>query len=152
LRMILDSAAERYDFDNPYKNIKNLKQGKIEVTPFSLKEVHAILATVRDDFKPYYTVRFFTGMRTSEIYVLQWRNVDLERRVVHINEELVNIILGSTKAYGSDPTMQMSDRVYQDFMQKKSFNNGKSSFIFSNSDGGTLNYPLVNKRVWEPLL
>ena len=34
LRMILDSAAERYEFDSPYKNIKNLKQGKIEVTPF----------------------------------------------------------------------------------------------------------------------
>ena len=110
LRMILDSAAERYDFDSPYKNIKNLKQGKIEVTPFSLKEVHAILATVRDDFKPYYTVRFFTGMRTSEIDGLQWKNVDLQRREIHIREALVNGELGGTKTYGSDRTIQMSDR------------------------------------------
>ncbi len=34
LRMILDGASERYDFDSPYKNIKSLKEGRIEVTPF----------------------------------------------------------------------------------------------------------------------
>ena len=152
LRMILDSAAEQYDFDSPYKNIKNLKQGKIEVTPFSLEEVHKILSTVRDDFKPYYTIRFFTGMRTSEIDGLQWENIDLQRREIHIREALVNGVLGGTKTYGSDRTIQMSDRVYQAFLQQKSLNNGKSSFVFCNRDGGPLDYRLVNKRVWHPLL
>ena len=152
LRMILDSAAEQYDFDSPYKNIKNLKQGKIEVTPFSLEEVHKILSTVRDDFKPYYTIRFFTGMRTSEIDGLQWKNIDLQRREIHIREALVNGVLGGTKTYGSDRTIQMSDRVYQAFLQQKSLNNGKSSFVFCNRDGGPLDYRLVNKRVWHPLL
>ena len=152
LRMILDSAAEQYDFDSPYKNIKNLKQGKIEVTPFSLEEVHKILSTVRDDFKPYYTIRFFTGMRTSEVDGLQWENIDLQRREIHIREALVNGELGGTKTYGSDRTIQMSDRVYQAFLQQKSLNNGKSSFVFCNRDGGPLDYRLVNKRVWHPLL
>ena len=152
LRMILDSAAEQYDFDSPYKNIKNLKQGKIEVTPFSLEEVHKILSTVRDDFKPYYTIRFFTGMRTSEIDGLQWENIDLQRREIHIREALVNGVLGGTKTYGSDRTIQMSDRVYQAFLQQKSLNNGKSSFVFCNRDGGPLDYRLVSKRVWHPLL
>ena len=152
LRMILDSAAEQYDFDSPYKNIKNLKQGKIEVTPFSLEEVHKILSTVRDDFKPYYTIRFFTGMRTSEIDGLQWENIDLQRREIHIREALVNGVLGGTKTYGSDRTIQMSDRVYQAFLQQKSLNNGKSDFVFCNRDGGPLDYRLVNKRVWHPIL
>lgn len=65
LRMILNDAAERYSFESPYKNINNLKESKIEVTPFSLEEVQKILSIVRDDFKPYYTIRFFTGMRTG---------------------------------------------------------------------------------------
>ncbi len=43
LRMILDSASERYDFDSPYKNIKSLKEGRIEVTPFSLEEGRELL-------------------------------------------------------------------------------------------------------------
>lgn len=152
LRMILDSAAERYDFDSPYKNIKNLKESRIEVTPFSLEEVQQILTTVRDDFKPYYTIRFFTGMRTSEIDGLQWKNVDFQRREIHIREALVNGVLGGTKTYGSDRTIQMSGRIYQAFKQQRSLNNGKSDFVFCNRNGGPLDYRLVNKRVWHPLL
>ncbi|OCY74453.1 integrase [Acinetobacter pittii] len=152
LRMILDSASERYDFDSPYKNIKSLKDGRIEVTPFSLEEVQRIITSVRDDFKPYYTIRFFTGMRTSEIDGLQWKNIDLQRREIHIREALVNGVLGGTKTYGSDRTIQMNDRVYQAFLQQKSLNNGKSDFVFCNRDGGPLDYRLVNKRVWHPIL
>ncbi|HAV5428878.1 MULTISPECIES: Arm DNA-binding domain-containing protein [Acinetobacter calcoaceticus/baumannii complex] len=152
LRMILNDAAERYEFESPYKNINNLKENKIEVTPFSLEEVHKILTTVREDFRPYYTIRFFTGMRTSEIDGLQWKNIDLQRREIHIREALVNGELGGTKTYGSDRTIQMSDRVYQAFLQQKSLNNGKSDFVFCNRDGGPLDYRLVNKRVWHPIL
>ena len=152
LRMILNDAAERYEFESPYKNINNLKESKIEVTPFSLEEVHKILTTVREDFRPYYTIRFFTGMRTSEIDGLQWKNIDLQRREIHIREALVNGVLGGTKTYGSDRTIQMNDRVYQAFLQQKSLNNGKSDFVFCNRDGGPLDYRLVNKRVWHPIL
>lgn len=152
LRMILNDAAERYEFESPYKNINNLKESKIEVTPFSLEEVHKILTTVREDFRPYYTIRFFTGMRTSEIDGLQWKNIDLQRREIHIREALVNGELGGTKTYGSDRTIQMSDRVYQAFLQQKMLNNGKSEFVFCNRDGGPLDYRLVNKRVWHPIL
>ncbi|MFA2945456.1 tyrosine-type recombinase/integrase [Acinetobacter indicus] len=152
LRMILNDAAERYDFESPYKNINNLKESKIEVTPFSLEEVHKILTAVREDFRPYYTIRFFTGMRTSEIDGLQWKNIDLQRREIHIREALVNGVLGGTKTYGSDRTIQMNDRVYQAFLQQKSLNNGKSDFVFCNRDGGPLDYRLVNKRVWHPIL
>lgn len=152
LRMILNDAAERYSFESPYKNINNLKESKIEVTPFSLEEVQQILTTVRDDFKPYYTIRFFTGMRTSEIDGLQWKNVDFQRREIHIREALVNGVLGGTKTYGSDRTIQMSERIYQAFKQQRSLNNGKSDFVFCNRNGGPLDYRLVNKRVWHPLL
>ncbi len=48
--------------------------------------------------------------------------------------------------------IQMSDRVYQAFLQQKSLNNGKSEFVFCNRDGGPLDYRLVNKRVWHPIL
>ncbi len=29
LRMILNDAAERYEFESPYKNINNLKESKV---------------------------------------------------------------------------------------------------------------------------
>lgn len=152
LRMILNDAAERYDFESPYKNINNLKESRIEVTPFSIEEVHKIITTVREDFRPYYTIRFYTGMRTSEIDGLQWKNIDFKRREIHIREALVNGELGGTKTYGSDRTIQMSERIYQAFMQQKSLNNGRSDFVFCTRNGNPLDYRIVNKRVWHPIL
>jgi len=73
LRMILSEAADRFEFTSPYLNIKSLKVPKTDVEPFTLDEVLQILGAVREDFRNYYTVRFFTGMRTGEVDGLQWK-------------------------------------------------------------------------------
>ncbi|WP_198244471.1 Arm DNA-binding domain-containing protein [methane-oxidizing endosymbiont of Gigantopelta aegis] len=57
LRMVLNEAADRFDFTSPYRGIKPLKKPKSHIDPFSLDEVNLILANVRADFKAYYTVR-----------------------------------------------------------------------------------------------
>ena len=80
LRMTLNEAADRFEFLTPFRNIKPLKVAKSDIEPFTLDEVNLILSTVRPDFKDYYIVRFFTGMRTGEIHGLKWRFVDFEKR------------------------------------------------------------------------
>src|SRR5690554_1438145 len=97
LRMILNEAANRYNFSSPYVGIKSLKVPRVDVEPFTLEEVSSIIAAVRSDFKNYYTVRFFTGMRTSEINDLQWKYVDFERRQILVREAWVQDELVYTK-------------------------------------------------------
>lgn len=58
LHMLLNEAADRYDFITPYRGIKSLKVPKTDVQPFTLDEVKFILATVRSDFKDYYYLHF----------------------------------------------------------------------------------------------
>lgn len=152
LRMILNEAAERYSFDSPFKNIKNLKEPKAEVMPFTLAEVNKILMAVREDFKPYYSIRFFTGMRTSEIDGLKWKNINLERREIYIKEALVNGVMGPTKTDGSNRTIQMSPKVYEALLTQKQLTYKRSDFVFCNRAGEALDYRLVNRRVWHPLL
>ncbi len=89
LRQILDEAADRFDFRTPFHNIKQLKFRKTDIKPFSLDEVRQILDTVRPDFRHYYTVRFFTGMRTGEADGLKWKYVDFERRLILVRETVV---------------------------------------------------------------
>jgi len=90
LRMILGEAANRFEFTPPFQGIKSLKVPRSDVEPFSLEEVRLILATVRADFRNYYTVRFFTGLRTGEIDGLQWNCVDFQRRQILVRQALVN--------------------------------------------------------------
>jgi integrase len=78
LRRVFEVAADRHDFTTPYQRIKPLKIRKSDVHPFTLTEVQRIVRNVRPDFRHYYTVRFFTGMRTGEIDGLKWTYVDFE--------------------------------------------------------------------------
>jgi len=67
LRQILKEAAHRYGFQTPFVDIDPLRVKRSDVDPFTLEEVWQIINNVRTDFRNYYIVRFFTGMRTGEV-------------------------------------------------------------------------------------
>lgn len=152
LRMILEEASDRHEFEMPYKNIKNLKQARPDVNPFTLAEVWLILKYVRADYKPYYTIRFFTGMRTSEIDGLKWDCINFDRREISIREALVNGEMGPTKTLGSQRDIAISQLVYDALLEQKARTYGKSEFVFCNSQGNPMEYRNVNRRVWKPTL
>ena len=151
LRMILNEAADRYDFITPYRNIKPFKVPKTDIAPFTLDEVKLILTTVRHDFKNYFLLRFFTGMRTGEINGLKWHCVDFDQKLILIRECLLNGRTEYTKNDGSYREIQMSQPVF-DALKKQFKVTGKQSYVFSNNNGQPLDNNNVAKRVWHPLL
>lgn len=151
LRMILGEAANRYEFTSPYQGIKSLKVPRSDVEPFSLEEVRLILDTVREDFRNYYTVRFFTGLRTGEIDGLQWDCVDFQRRQILVRQALVNGEIEHTKTDGSYRHIEMPQLVY-DALKDQRKATGNNTFVFCNREGNPLNHNNVTKRVWYPLL
>lgn len=151
LRNILDEAADRFGFDSPYRNINPLRLQRSHVQPFSLEEVHKITTAVRADFKHYYTVRFFSGLRTGEIDGLRWEFVDFERKTIAIRETLIAGQVEYTKTDGSQREIPMLGPVYaalqQQYQATKQFR-----YVFCNSLGKPLDHNNVTKRVWYPLL
>lgn len=151
LRMILNEAANRYNFNPPYVGIKSLPIPRSNVQPFSLEEVQLIIQSVRPDFKNYYIVRFFTGMRTAEIDGLQWQFVDFKRKQVLIEQTIVNGEVQPPKNDGSFRTISMNDLVYKALKEQKKVT-GKNDYVFCTSVGTPLQHNNVTKRVWYPLL
>ncbi|QYK03545.1 site-specific integrase [Shewanella zhangzhouensis] len=152
LRLMLSDAAERFGFDNPWRNIKALPMPRSDIQPFSLDEVCRIIEGVRSDFRPYYIVRFFTGMRTGEIDGLTWENVDFARQLIHIRQSLVRGTLGPTKTPGSFRAIAMSQPVYEALLAQRQQTGARSQFVFCNRCGAALNHQNVTKRIWYPLL
>lgn len=149
LRMILTEAAGRFDFPMPFQNIKQLKVRRTDVDPFSLDEVKRILETVRSDFRAYFTVRFFTGMRTGEVDGLKWKYVDFERRLILVRETVVAGEEEYTKTDGSQRDIQMSQLVF-DALQIQHAATGKlSPWVFCNRAGKPLEHRNVTNRVWR---
>lgn len=152
LRMILNDAADRYNFITPCSGIKQLRVPRSDVHPFSIDEVNLIISSVRKDFKNYYTVRFFTGMRTSEIDGLKWQYVDFERRQIHVRETLVKGHFGTTKTESSQRSIEMSHLVFSALKAQYEVSGKLSQFVFCTRDGSPLQYSNVSNRVWYPLL
>ncbi|MCY9824119.1 Arm DNA-binding domain-containing protein [Aeromonas media] len=152
LRLILNEAAERFDFVSPWRNIKALPMPRSQVQPFTLDEVLLILAKVRSDFRPYYSVRFFTGLRTGEVDGLCWDNVDFGARLIHIHQSLVRGSVGPTKTASSHRSIAMSQRVYDALREQWELTGEKSTFVFCSRRGQPLNHRNVTRRVWYPLL
>jgi len=152
LTQVLNEAADRFNFTTAGDRIKPLKLKKADVMPFSLEEVYRIIETVRPDFKDYFTVRFFTGMRTGEIDGLKWKYVDFEKRLISVRETFTAGDEDYTKNDTSQRDIRMSQPVY-DALRRQYEATGKfSKFVFCNRDGNPIDLHNFCKRVWYPLL
>ena len=152
LRMIFEEATERFEFNTPFRNVKPLKVQTTDVEPFSLEEVQLIISKVRPDFRDYFLIRFFTGMRTGEVDGLQWKYVDINKRQILIRETVVQGKVSSTKNLGSKRIIEMSAPVIEAFkrLQQNALPNDK--FVFTNKVGKPLEHRNVTQRIWYPLL
>ena len=141
----------RYNFENPFQNIRPLKIARGAIEPFSLAEVRHFLAGVRDDFRNYYTVRFFSGMRTAEIDGLLWRYVDFSKRQILIQATVVNGRSETPKTQSSYRAIQMSEPVYEALLSQKEATK-QCDYVFCNELGKPLDHRNVTKRIWYPTL
>lgn len=153
LRQILNEAADRYNFTTPSQRIKPLKIKRLDIAPFTLEEVNLMLKTVRADYRDYFIVRFFTGMRTGEIHGLKWKYVDLKNRQILIRETLVGEEMeDEAKTDLSVREIFMSDVVYEALLRQREVTLKRSDFVFCNALGSPLNLNNITNRVWYPLL
>lgn len=151
LRQVLDEGALRFSYTSPFVGIKSLKKARTDVHPFTIDEVNLILDAVREDFHSYYTVRFFTGMRTNEIDGLQWKYVDFDNRQIIIREGLVQGEMTDLKTDGSAREIDMTTLVYNALKEQEKRTKGMR-YVFCSPEGCTLSHSNVTKRVWAPLL
>lgn len=149
---ILGEAADRYGFTNPGNRIKRLKVPRQDVQPFTLDEALRIVATCRDDFRSYFIVRFFTGMRSGEVHGLKWRFVDFERRQILVRESFTHGEQDGVKTDGSLREVDMSQQVYDALKAQKSLSFHLSDYVFCSRNGNPIDLKNFVDRVWNPLL
>lgn len=152
LRQILNEAADRFEFTSSFRNIKPLKIKRSDVMPFSLEDVQRILQSVRADYRNYFVVRFFTGMRTGEVHGLKWKFVDFERRLILVRESIVLKEEDELKTDGSMRDIQMNQLVFDALKAQRQASDELATYVFANQLGKPLDNKNLIERVWHPLL
>ena len=78
---------------NPVSSVPWAKHQKPLPDPFSREEAEAILADMAAHYPQpianYMEFKFFTGLRTSESFGLQWRNVDFATKHFVVSQTIV---------------------------------------------------------------
>lgn len=150
-RLMMYEAADRFNFTSPFIGVKLLKERKTDIHPLSLDEVTLFLKTVRKDFRNYFKVRFFSGMRSGEVTGLRWENVDFDRRQILIRETIVQGLVEYTKNDGSYRVVDMTAPLYEALKAQHKVTS-KHDYVFCNRLGKALDNRNVCNRIWYPML
>ncbi|MBF0527728.1 MAG: tyrosine-type recombinase/integrase [Deltaproteobacteria bacterium] len=137
---------------NPMDLVGSLKVEKADIHPLSMDEVGQFLDHVREEYRDFFIVAFFTGMRFGEMAALKWANVDFTLGVIKVRETLVMGEEGRPKTKSSVRDIKMLPPVVEALRDQRKATMGKSNYVFLNKFDRPLNAHSVNLHVWRPAL
>ena len=137
---------------NPMDLIDNLTVSKPEIYPLSIDEVHRFLDVVKPQYKSFFIVAFYTGMRFGEMAGLKWKNVDFRLGVIKVRETRVRGEEGRPKTPGSIRDIKILPPVAEALRDQRKATMGRSEYVFLNFYGRPLLPNSVNFHIWKPAL
>lgn len=133
LSCILKFGAE----NNYLEEIPKIRRVKIQKkTPrfLSAEEIAKVLAAARASARPMLQLMIFTGLRKGEVRFLEWSDVDLEHRLLHVRPKET----WSPKTESSARTIPLCDPAYQALLaawERAQNRKEKSSLVFPGRKG-----------------
>ncbi|MGD0188126.1 MAG: tyrosine-type recombinase/integrase [Roseiarcus sp.] len=100
-------------------------------------EVRAIIAALKDPWRPILLAAIFTGLRASELRGLRWPNVDLVKREIHVRERADEYKqLGRPKSAAGERTVPLTPLLVNTLREwKLRCPQGDLGLVFPNAKG-----------------
>ncbi len=85
LRHVFNKAVQwSYLPSSPMKDVERLKVSQKKVRFLTVEEIDLILAAAMPSIRPILLTAIHTGLRRSELFRLEWSDVDFDRRVITV--------------------------------------------------------------------
>jgi integrase len=152
IRSVLVEGGQRFGYPDSGAGIKRLRPERPEIHPFSLEEVQKILNGADAYYRPYLTVRFFTGMRPGEAHGLKWKHVDFATGLILIRETWLRGRCEATKTDGSRRDIHMNTPVRTALETLRPSDAKATDYVFKTKGGTAFHNENFTRRVWSPLL
>ena len=150
---------------------KKVNAGDREVEPFTVTERDAIIAAFKtnqfchpftsknhlhSNYAAYIEFLFYTGCRPSEAIGLQWRNIDLGKRIVLFQGAVVQSPRGRIRKEGLKTQafrrFKINDQLREVLENIKPLSRSAESLVFPAAEGGFIVQDNFRKRVWKTIL
>lgn len=164
LRAVINLALQDAILDrNPLDSIdlsrlvsRDKKKSDYEVDPLDLNEINRFLEACREhrpEWVNYWTVAFFTGMRTGELYGLQWDDIDWEEETVAVRRTITEGKEKETKTKAGNRELVLTPMALDALRRNRSVTEMRGPWVFVNPTTGRplIRYD-VTDRCWRFVL
>lgn len=149
---VMGLASDEFTFAYPLRRYKALKEEKADSAPLTVEEVKTYLGAVTSQWRDYYIIRFWTGMRGCEINGLYVEHIDFSHRLIKVRQNFVNGKVVDVKTPKSRREIKMCDTVYDALQRAVDNKKAQQPFLFTNDRGHPLSSQYVSKKIWLPTL
>ena len=134
--------------DNPAKRVPNPPRRSNEKRPFeSWEQIEAVAAQLRPRYGAMVIFAAATGLRPSELFGLEWRDVDRDAGVVYVRRAFANGRLKHTKPRLSNRAVPLQAKALAALDQLPTT---EKPILFANSRGGRIDFRSFGRRHWKP--
>jgi integrase len=135
---------------NPAKlGVDNPSPRRREQRPFeSWAELDAVAANLAARYRPMVIFATATGLRPAEWLALEWRDVDLEARVVYVHRSFTKGRLKCPKTEASRRAVPLQTIALEAIKQQPP--SRQSALVFPAERGGYLDLHNLRNREWKP--
>jgi len=154
LRTIFSVAKRRkLVAEDPMVFVKNLREPKGEVDPFTLEEAKRVIDTATGQDRAIITVLIFCGLRPNEAFALRWEDVDFDREQLRIRRSIHRFAgIGLPKTASSEREVDMLALVVDELQEQRARTQLRGDLVFLNETGGLIDLTNFRDRNWKRIL
>lgn len=138
-----------------YQSSKTDEESDYIVDPLSPAEVEALLhAAGNKQWENLFRFAIETGMRSSELCALRWRDIDFIGKTAHVqNASVVGVIKG-TKTKAGTRKIELTDEALYALTCQKPFTFMKDAMVFEDpkTESPWAGADAIRKKAWVPTL
>jgi len=108
---VLFNHARRHDLceRNPIQWVRQSAKRRTASDILTTSEVQMLLANLRMRERTLVLLAVTTGLRRSELFALQWKDVDFEAKQIHISRSIVQNVIGVCKTESSQKPVPLHE-------------------------------------------
>lgn len=133
LRLVLrDAYMDELIDSNPADRIRNLAHRYDDPQPFTPDEMRLILKNCSPQARNLFQFAFWSGLRTSELIALEWRDIDWEKGVIRVTRASVRKIIKQPKTTAGIREVLILPYAREALERQKEFSFSAGSRVFLN--------------------
>lgn len=151
--MFNDALADELITRNPMSLIKKPKNVSVnEILPFTVDEIFTILDNIQEKMRAVFAIGFFAGLRTGEILVLKWEDIDLENNIIKVRRAKRQGVEGNPKTASSIRDVEIIDILLPYLQNHLKYKIDESEYMFNSWHKQPFaDFGCLAKTYWQPI-